>query len=245
MAALGAFGFWTTSSYARGEFKCNWVQDLAFLHRVADGLSRVTDIYDEIIKRLNKRPRRLQRCNEIVQTFLKRQTRQLSRKAELERFREFAAQAVLGADAVWEHSVHHEYNGTRCFVARKQADRAPNGCLKVSIQTCRRGNIRCEVGAFFEHNRETLARIAQKIDDTASPSGELRKVREAIRKAESDSGYLYDSTLRRVHCRDLADALIAVDGIQATAFMANNPAEWDLLAIVLGKDLVNPASRNA
>jgi hypothetical protein len=62
-------------------------------------------------------------------------------------------------------------------------------------------------------------------------------MREHIGEAQQSPEHLCDDR----HCCRVADALIAVDGIKLEVFAANNPAEWELLARILDKQLINPA----
>ena len=231
------FAFTSTSTYARREFKAGWLQDFAFLHKLSWESAEIVDVYSEIINRLFKHPRRQQRCDQIVRSFLARQASTLPKRAELARFREHLAQAILAGYDVWCRSVDYEYDGSACRLARERPRRAANGLFVVSLPHCRRTDIRCRVHEFFKENKGLFRRLAEAIEgEGGKASDELQKTAACIRAADKDPKYL----CQRRNCWLMADAIIAVDGKDASCFGANNDREWKLLADVLGKQLVNP-----
>jgi hypothetical protein len=155
------------------------------------------------------------------------------------RLRSHLAEMILGAYQKWERSVTHEHNGTKCIRATERPTRALDETIDVTVRDCRPTRIQCSVHDFFQEHRGDFAKIEQAVDALGDhASFELRKTAATIRSASKDPKHLCDNK----NCRQMSDAIIAVDGIAMDHFAANNPKEWKTLASALGKPLMNPVA---
>jgi hypothetical protein len=237
---LRLFGFKSSSSYARLEFKRAWLQRLLYLYSAAQDVSRLDELIGYINDRLGSysgHRRRLTTCLQAIESFLSRIDDDLSPTAQLIRLRYHIRNALLGAYAFWDASIVHEYDGTGCVRAAEHPKQLAGEKIDVSIPRCKRSNIQCTIHEFFEKNRDHFVAIRvgiEKLGDQASQ--ELKDAKGIIEEAEKNSEYLCDSR----NCPKLGDSLIAVDGLSMDCFAANNDKEWRFLANVLGKKLVNP-----
>jgi len=237
---LKEFGFKSTSSYAKLEFKRAWLQRLLYLYVASQNVDR----FDELIGYINdnlgahlKHLRRLNTCLQAVESFLSKINEQLSPTAQIIRLQSHIRNAILGAYPWWDLSITHEYNGTSCARAAEQPRELSGGKIDVSIPQCRQNNIKCTIHRFFENNKERFQAIKVKIEKCGnSASNELQQAKKIIEAAESSPEYLCDDR----NCTKLGDVLIAVDGLDMDYFAANNDKEWLLLSKVLGKPLINP-----
>jgi hypothetical protein len=237
---LKEFGFKSTSSYAKLEFKRAWIQRLSYLYFASQNVNRLDELIDYINDRLgsnSRHRRRLSTCLQAIVSFLSKMNESLSPSAQLIRLRSHIKNAILGAYTWWESSVTHEYNGTNCTRATEQPRQLSSGKIDVSIPRCRRDNVKCTIHRFFDKNTTKFEAIKSAIavrgDDA---SKELQEAKKIIEKAKSDPEHLCDDR----NCSKLSDALIAIDGLDMDYFAANNDKEWLLLSEVLGKPLINP-----
>jgi hypothetical protein len=244
--ALRQFAFTSTSSYARKEFKAAWLRDLAFLYEVARKAARIEDVLREVNSRLGVPvlKRRLQRCHEAIVQFLSRQSGSLPFEMLVLRYRVHLKEAILGAYMEWDRSVDHEFAGTQCVRAMERPKIDSSGNIDVVVKHCKREKIECRVHEFFDEYRPLFLRLAAAIDARCPPGTkdipyalkELAQARDTIRSAERDPEHLTNISA----CSKIGDAIIAIDGIHADCFAANNPKEWRIIAETLGKELVNP-----
>lgn len=237
---LKDFGFTSTSSYAKFEFKCAWLRDLVYLYSASHKVRRVEQLIGYVNDRLNAHPvnrRRVNRCLEAIVAYLSRVPGELSYAAAFLRLRTHILEAIISAYPWWEQSTYHEYDGTGCVRANEQPKRRAGGFLDMSIPQCRVKNIKCTVHQFFEKNKELFIAIKFAIESLGkNASKELQKAKKIIENAEKKPENLCDDS----NCRKLGDILIAIDGFDMDYFAANNDKEWELLSQVLGKELVNP-----
>jgi len=234
------FGFKSTSSYAKFEFKRAWLQRLLYLYFASQTVERLNGLIGYINDRLGSHPmhqRRLNTCFQAIESFLSKMNEDLSPTAQLVRLRSHMQNAILGAYAWWDSSITYEYNGTGCVRAAEQPRQLSVGKIDVSIPRCRRNNIKCTIHQFFEKNRTHFIEIKFAIASLGdNASKELREAKKIIEDAENDPEYLCDDH----NCTKLGDTLIAIDGLAMDCFAANNDKEWSLLSEVLGKPLINP-----
>jgi hypothetical protein len=237
--ALKNFGFKSTSSYAKLEFKRAWLQRLSYLYSASQNIGRLDELIDYIKDKLGAHPkqqRRLNTCLEAIVSFLSTINESLSPAAQLIRLRSHIRSAVLGAYAWWDFSVTHEYKGTGCVRAEEQPRELSGGKLDVAIPWCRQNNIKCIIHQFFERNKEHFLAIKQAIEKGSNVSDELKRTKEIIEEAQRNPKYLCGDHI----CTKLGDALIAIDGLDMDCFAANNDDEWTMLSEVLHKQLLNP-----
>jgi len=238
--ALAVFGFRSTSSYAKLEFKRAWLRRLSYLYHASQQVARDDELIEFINDRLGSHPghrRSLTTCLEGIAAFLSRIDESLSPGVRLVRLQSHIRYAILGAYKWWDCSVTHEYTGTHCKRASEQPREFSDGRIDVSIPNCRRNKIECSIHRFFKQNKDIFIKIKDRVialGDKASL--ELKRAVDIIQSAETNPEILCDSQT----CAKLGDALIAVDGSDMECFAANNDKEWQLLSEVLGKELLNP-----
>jgi len=238
--ALENFGFKSTSSYAKLEFKRAWLQRLLYLYYASQKVNRVDELIGYVNDRLGSHPghqRRLNTCFQAIELFLSKTKEDISYGAILLRLRTHIRNAILGAYAWWDSSVTYEYNGSGCVRAAEQPRQLFGGKIDVSIPQCKRRKIKCTVHQFFEKNKQHFTAIKVGIEARGDDaSKELQEAQKIIEYAEKNPEYLCDGR----NCSKLGDALIAIDGLDMDCFAANNDKEWELLSMVLGKELINP-----
>lgn len=239
--ALSPYRFKGASSYSKLEFKRAWLQRFAYIHGICQksNIKSVSDVLDHINKRLGSHPaqnRRLQTCLEMLSHFFELNSKTVSEGAQLARLRAHAKRCAIDGIANFKKLVNEEFNGTKCARAEEAVTENPDGSLNAVISKCKSSNIVCAVHHFFEQNSKWFESIAGYIDTHPDVSDELKRMNEHIKKAMNYPSHLCDDK----HCRKLADALIAIDGIKMDIFAANNNAEWKPIAEVLGKELLNP-----
>jgi hypothetical protein len=237
---LEGFGFKSTSSYAKFEFKCAWLRDLAYLYSCSQKVNRLEELLGYVNDKLNAHPAnrsRVSRCLQGIESFLSKVPAEISYAASMIRLRSHIHNAILGAYAWWESSITHEYNGTTCLRASEQPRELSGGKIDVSVPRCSRDDIKCTIQRFFEQNKQHFIAIGLAIKELGNnTSEELQEAKKIIEDVEKNPGSLCDDSV----CRRLGDVLIAVDGLNMDCFAANNDKEWMLLADVLGKELINP-----
>ncbi len=237
---LKEFGFKSTSSYAKLEFKRAWLQRLLYLYIASQNVDRLNELIGYINDKLGAHPihqRRIHTCLQAIESFLSRIPGNISYQASLIRLQSYIRNAILGAYLWWESSITHEYNGTSCARSTEQPRQLSGGKIDVSIPRCRLDNIKCSIHQFFEKNKEHFNAIKLKIEARVNiASKELQETKKIIEAAESNPEYLCDDR----NCSKLGDVLIAIDGLDMEYFAANNDKEWFLLSEVLGKPLINP-----
>lgn len=238
--ALEGFDFTSTSTYARFEFKCAWVKDLAYLYAESQSIERPEELLSRVHEKLGAHPfhrNRLSRCIEGIVKYLSRVPGNLPYEVALLRFRAHILNGIMGAYPWWEQSTHHEYNGTHCVRATEPPKKHAGGRIDMTIHRCKPKDIRCRLSEFFEQHRKRFCAIKLAIEALGDKaSKELLKAKELIQIAEKNPRSLCDDS----KCRSMGDVLIAVDGGDMDYFAANNDKEWILLAEVLGKELINP-----
>lgn len=238
--ALEAFGFKSTSSYAKFEFKCAWLRDLAYLYSCSQKVDRLEELLGYVNDKLNAHPAnrcRVSRCLQGIESFLSKVPGEIPYAASIIRLRSHIRNAILGAYAWWESSITHEYNGTGCVRADEQPTELPGGKIDVSVPRCSRNNVKCTIHQFFERNKQHFITIGLAIKELGNnASEELQQAGKIIEDAQKNPEGLCDDGI----CRRLGDVLIAVDGLNMDCFAANNDKEWVVLAEVLGKELINP-----
>ncbi len=239
--ALVEYRFKGISSYSKLEFKRAWLQRLSYIHSACgkNDARNVLDVQDWIMRRLVGQPyqrRRLQTCFEQLSRFLEVDSGRISEAAQLARLRAHCKRSVLaGAEAMRELATA-ELKGTGCVRADEPPRETPDGSLDVAIRRCHPKEIRCSMQRFFRDNLAAFDAIAAHIDQLVTPSAELSRMRDHIRKAQKSPVHLCSDK----NCGKLADAIIAVDGQAMDVFAANNDAEWVDISSALGKTLVNP-----
>jgi len=237
---LKEFGFKSTSSYAKLEFKRAWIQRLLYLYVASQNVDRLGGLIGYINDKLGAHPlhqRRLNTCLQGIELFLSTINERLSPSAQLIRLQSHTRNALLSAYLWWDSSITHEYNGTSCARAAERPRELSGGKIDVSIPQCRQNNIKCTIHQFFENNKEQFNAIKVKIEEYGNgASNELQQAKKIIEAAESNPEYLCDNR----NCSKLGDVLIAIDGLDMDYFAANNDKEWLLLSEVLGKPLINP-----
>jgi hypothetical protein len=241
--ALKEFRFKSTSTYAKLEFKRAWLQNLAYLHSASFRVQRDDDLFEYVNDKLGAHPahrRKMSTCLQALISFLSRVKAPLSPEVRLLRLRSHIRQALLGAYAWWtEYSVEHEFDGTGCVRAQEKP-RERGERLDVSIPKCDRSKINCSIHQFFVDNCDTFQAIKAGIEALGDKaSDELKRTSDIVAKAENDSTSLCSSRI----CSALGDAIIAVDGNKMDCFAANNDKEWQVLAEVLSKRLINPVRK--
>jgi hypothetical protein len=239
--AISGYRFTSTSTYARKEFKRAWLQDLNLIYAKTRDCTQIGEVYERINNALwhPKVRRRLNRCMDAINAFLEPHPTMPIGVAVV-RLRAHVAEAILGAFTKWERSVTFEYDGTECIRARERPSRAPDGSIDCTVRRCKPSRIQCRVDRFFDEHRTEFHQIhaaIQQVGDVASV--ELKETAHAIDGASKDAKHLCDSD----NCSAMSDALIAMDGIDAHHFGANNPKEWNTIAEALGKPLVNPVAK--
>lgn len=241
--ALKAFGFISTSTYAKFEFKHAWLRDLAYLHSCCQSqeVNRLEELVGRINDKLNAHPanrNRVSRCLEAIESFLSRVPGDISYEAAFLRLQNHIRNALLGAYPWWDSlSIHYEYDGTSCTRAREQPRPLRGGQIDVSIPWCRPDEIRCAIHQFFEKNRQYFTTIKIAIEQRGhNISKELQEAKKVIEDAEQYPQYLCDDRI----CRKLGDILIAIDGLDMDYFGANNDKEWEFLSNFFDKELINP-----
>lgn len=243
---LQEFAFKSTSSYARLEFKRAWLQRLAYLHKACREVKRDDELLGYVQDRLGSHPllqRRLCTCIQAIESFLSEIQESLTPEARLLRLRSHIKSAILSAYSWWNHpsTVTHEYDGTHCVRAYEEPERRPNGMIDVSIPRCKPNKVKCCIQQFFEKNRNQFVSVKRAIENLGTDaSPELCRAKSIIEAAEKNPKSLCNSTT----CPKIGDVLIAIDGLLMDCFAANNDSEWQLLADVLDKELINPV-RNA
>jgi len=238
--SLKIFGFKSSSSYAKYEFKSAWLRDLAYLYSSSEKVNRLEELLGYVNDKLNAHPanrNRVSRCLQAIESFLSRIPGNISYQASIIRLRSHIRNAVLGAYTWWDLSITHEYNGTGCIRAFEKPKELSGGKIDVSVPRCRRNKIECTIQHFFERYKKQFVAIKVAIEELGeNTSDELKKAKKIIEEAENNSDYLCDDC----NCTKLGDVLIAIDGLDMDYFAANNDKEWLLLSKVLGKPLINP-----
>lgn len=238
--ALSQFGFKSSSTYAKLEFKRAWLQRLSYLYYASQNVNGLDELIGYINDQLSAHPlhrRRLSTCLQAVESFLSKIKEDLSPGAQLIRLQTHMRNAILGAYTWWDSSITHEYDGTKCVRAAEQPRQLAGGKVDVSIPQCRGSEIGCAIHQFFEKNREHFAAIKLAVAALGGrASKELQEAKQIIEYAEKDPNRLCDDR----NCVKLGDTLIAIDGLAMDCFAANNDKEWVLLSEVLAKPLVNP-----
>jgi len=240
--ALKDFGFTSTSTFAKFEFKCAWLRDLVYIYNASQNrkVNSLGELLAFVNDNLNAHPinrRRVTRCIDAIVNFLSRTPGVVPHGVDIIRFRSHISNAVMGAYSWWEHSVYHEYNGTGCIRACEAPVKLARDSIDMKISRCKPKNIKCNINKFFEEHKENFCAIKAEIEKLGTnASDELQKAKEIIDNAQKNPTYLCDDSI----CRALGDVLIAIDGIDADCFAANNDKEWSVLAQVLSKELLNP-----
>ena len=241
--ALKPFRFTSTSSYAKLEFKCSWLRDLAYLYRASQRVTRFDELLGYIDDKLNKHPanrRRIARCLQAIVAYLSQVPPDFPHGVVLLRLRRHIFNAVLGAYDWWDSSVTHEYNGTSCVRAAERPKKLSGRSLDVSVPKCAPGRVNCRVHEFFRRHKDKFTAIASAIENLGDgTTKEQKEAAQMIRRTVANPLSLCDDR----NCRKLGDVLIAVDGLEMDCFAANNDKEWQLLSDVLGKLLLNPLRR--
>lgn len=235
--ALSKYVFSSTSTYARKEFKRAWLKDLALIYRLCDGCKSISELYEKVRKSTTHPAvrRRRERCLEAMHAFLSTLDAEgVTLAGAVPMIQAHLGEAILGGYTKWDRSVTHQYDGTGCIRSAERPIRASNGAIDVTVRECTPKRVQCRVHHFFQKN----ARYFQKIADgvTSESSSELQSTKRAIDAAVKDPVSLCDSH----NCSAMSDALIAVDGIAADHFAANNDKDWLPISQALGKPLVNP-----
>ena len=235
--ALRDFGFKSTSSFAKLEFKGAWLQDLAFLYKASQSVERLEELLSYVDDHLGaniKTHNRLKRC---IQSIIKSLStvKGIPYEAVLVRVRNHILNMIVGAYAWWESSVDHEFNGTACVRASEKPT-LRGGKIDVSIPQCKPEEIKCRIIEFFENYKTYFINIKLSISRLEKPSDQLVEAKDIIENAEKNPKYLCG----KGRCRKLGDVLIAIDGLKMDYFAANNDKEWILLSEVLDKHLINP-----
>ncbi len=236
--ALRSIPFKATSSYAKLEFREAWLKDLAYLYAQSENLGRTDKLIGRINDRLNAHPlnrRRVSRCLQAIEKFLGEVPDHIPYGAALSRFRAHLRVAILGAYTWWDSSVTHEFDGTGCARAKRKPT-SRYGKIDVSCPRCLPTQVECTIIEFLESTKEHLLSISKVIDARGDASDELKDAKAVIDLACNDPQVLCDSR----NCRKLGDILIALDGLKMDCYAANNDKEWQLLAEVLEKPLINP-----
>jgi len=236
--ALRDFGFKSTSSFAKLEFKGAWLQDLAFLYKASQTVDRLEELLSYVDVHLGaniKTHNRLKRCIQSIIKSLSTVKGNLPYKAVLVRVQNHILNMIVGAYTWWESSVDHEFNGTACVRASEKPT-LRGGKVDVSIPRCKAEDIKCRIIEFFENYKTYFINIKLAISGLEKPSDQLVEAKDIIENAEKNSKYLCG----KGRSRKLGDVLIAIDGFKMDYFAANNDKEWVLLSEILGKKLINP-----
>ncbi len=240
--ALSGFRFKGVSSFSKLEFKRAWLQRLALLHKYCrdPGVTRIAEVLDRIEKCLSHpmQKRRVHTMLQALNAFLDLEPDKISQKAQLIRARQHFKHAVLAGQYALEEIATAVLRGTACVRAEEPARELADGSLDVTISRCKPSHIRCAIHEFFDGHREAFRAIADGVDGATMPSNELQGIRDGIRRAQENSTHLCDDR----NCKAIGDAIIAVDGKNMDVYAANNDREWQLLAQVLGKRILNPVS---
>jgi len=236
--SLRRFGFKSTSSYAKLEFKRAWLRDLAYIYRESECVNRPEELVGRINDKLNRHPanrRRVSRCLQGIEKFLGEVPGHIPYEVALTRFRAHLRVAILGAYTWWDSSVSHEFDGIDCARARtKPLNR--HGRIDVSCPRCAPNKVECGLQRFFEEKKRYFLLVSSAIGSRPDASDELKAAKDVIDKACSTPSVLCDDK----NCAKLGDILIALDGLQMDCLAANNDKEWRLLAEILRKPLLNP-----
>lgn len=245
-STLRQYPFKGASTYSMLEIKRAWAQRLGYLHSLCrrPDIQNVMDLIDKI-NILHSHPlnrRRVSTCLSAMSRFLRDDGPEIrTDRIGLIRLRAHFKNAVLSLREAIAEFVSGEFDGTECKRAAELPCERSDGTLDVSISRCRPNKIQCSVHHFFERHRRAFQALAAYVDDAKGASGELRTMRDHIRKAESDSAHLCDER----HCCKLADMIIALDGRDMDAYAANNDREWEPIAKLMKKPLINPIRATA
>jgi len=182
--------------------------------------------------------RKLHTCLAQLNRFFDLDNSVITSRAALVRLGAHCKHAVLGSAEAMKEMITGEFKESGCVRAEEPARELPNGALHVVIPQCKPSNIQCTIHQLFESQRMLFVAIADHVEGMDKASDELKAMAEHIRIAQDDSTYLCD----RSHCSKLADAIIAIDGRKMDVFAANNDKEWETLASVIGKPLLNPVT---
>ena len=113
--ALKVFGFKSTSSYSKLEFKRVWLKRLAYLYSATEKVNRTDELIGYITDHLGSHPghrRKLCTSLQAIQSFLSKINEALSPEAQLIRLRIHLRNAILGSYDLWDSSITYEYNGS-------------------------------------------------------------------------------------------------------------------------------------
>ena len=241
---LSGYRFRGASSYSKLEYKRAWIQRWRYIHDAtnAKGVSTVADVHSYITERLSKHPDLASQLHTTLQqmnVFFHLMSGNINDSTQLVRLRRHSERMVLDGARHLKRSVTGFFYGTGCFRAEEPVARLSNGSLRATISKCKPEEINCKINEFFQDHRDRFESIADYIDELESPSGQLQRMRDHIREALTHDTHLCDGA----NCSKLADAIIALDGIDMDTFAANNDAEWEHISSVLGKPLINPVLR--
>ncbi len=126
-------------------------------------------------------------------------------------------------------------DGTACYWADRGVEKDGTGNFVWKSPKCKRSQKRCKIDDFFAENRVDFIRIKDAIDATPEEekSDQLKRFSEVIGKALVDPGMLLDY---KPGCKQLADAIIAVDSKDYRSLFSQNERESSLLTRVLNQD---------
>lgn len=241
---LSHYRFQGASSYSKLEYKRAWIHRWRYIYDLTreEGVSNVLDVHDRITSRLGAHPGKaamLTTTLDQMSAFFHLDSGRITSRAQLWRLQAHAKRMVLSGARHLELSVTSFFCGTACIRAEEPVEQMCNGSLRATIAKCKPGRIQCRINEFFQKRRGYFESIAKHIDGLESPSKQLQEMANHIKKAQSVDTHLCDSS----NCSKLADAIIAVDGIDMDTFAANNDAEWKHISSVLEKPLINPVRR--
>ncbi len=126
-------------------------------------------------------------------------------------------------------------DGTACYWARRGVQKKRDVTLVWQSPKCKPDNRRCALDTFFSDNRVTFLKIKSAIDDTLPDGGktdQLRAFSAVIGEAADNPAMLLNYT---TGCKQLADAIIAVDSRRYRSLFSQNVAESQVLTRVLNQ----------
>lgn len=228
-----------TSSFAKLEFKRNWIADLAYLHALLRKSRSLAAVLLHISRNLPlHHSRKLTRVLDHIARFKAMVEASDDVAGEVERMLGYIENAV---ECEWERLDLYDFvaDGTGCVRAREAPRTTPGGALDVTVPRCRRDRIHCTIHRHFEKHREAFGRLRERLrnlgDEGMTP--QLRAFLPVLDKADQEPEYLCDDKV----CRKIGDALIASDCLEGTpppSLVSSNRSEYEVVCAALGVNYV-------
>ncbi|MBL4701974.1 MAG: hypothetical protein JKX85_12020 [Phycisphaeraceae bacterium] len=240
---LNNYVFKSASTYSKLEFKRAWLKALYYLYSKTEKTATIADILGILnILSSSYSSRKLKTVLEVFRRFLKIVTPndskvRISDHTRIKRLRMHLRNAILHGFEQFEKILTHQWNGTDCTRA-KENPKAYRGCSRIDvvIPKCTENNTYCRIDTFYTEHQKMFQNVAAAISADKSSSPQLAISLPILIEAENNSKILRNA----LKCSKISDCIIAIDGHKVPVYIANNDDDWQLLANVLGKNLVNP-----